>query len=172
MWYRLGEQMMTLFLRFYIALANKLASLHQGLVSLHMQRSLGGAGDGLRLESGVKFVTPSNIHLGRGTFLGAGTGLFAFDRIDIGADVLIARECLLITRSHIFENRNKTIREQGYTLAPIIIEDDVWLGFRSIVLPGVRIGKGAIVAAGAVVNKDVAPYTVVGGVPAKVIKSR
>lgn len=58
------------------------------------------------------------------------------------------------------------------TKGPIIVEDDVWIGFNSTILSGVRIGQGAVIGAGAVVNKDVAPYEVVGGVPAKHIKNR
>ena len=54
--------------------------------------------------------------------------------------------------------------------APIVLEDEVWIGAGSIVLPGVRVGRGAVVAAGAVVTRDVAPYTVVGGIPARKIK--
>ena len=56
--------------------------------------------------------------------------------------------------------------------SPVIIEDYVFIGPRSIILPGVKIGKGAVVAAGAVVSKDVAPYAIVGGVPAKIIGER
>lgn len=61
---------------------------------------------------------------------------------------------------------------QNYDDGDIIIEDDVWIGAGSIILPGVNIGKGSIIAAGSVVNKDVPPYSITGGIPAKVIKSR
>ena len=63
-------------------------------------------------------------------------------------------------------------KEQDYMDAPIVVEDDVWVGGGSIILSGVTIGKGAVIAAGAVVNKDVPPYAIVGGVPAKVLKYR
>lgn len=62
--------------------------------------------------------------------------------------------------------------QEGISKGDIIVEDDVWIGFRSIILSGVHIGKGSVIAAGSVVTKDVPPYAIVGGVPAKVIKYR
>jgi maltose O-acetyltransferase len=63
--------------------------------------------------------------------------------------------------------------DQGFKdKEPVIIEDDVWIGARVIILPGVKIGKGSIVGAGAVVTKDVEPYSIVAGVPAKLIRKR
>lgn len=62
--------------------------------------------------------------------------------------------------------------QEGVSKGDIVVEDDVWIGFRSIVLSGVHIGQGAVVAAGSVVTKDVPPYAIVGGVPAKIIKYR
>ena len=64
------------------------------------------------------------------------------------------------------------MNRQGGTKEPIIIEDDVWIGYGVIITAGVYVGKGAILAAGAVVTKDVEPYTIVGGVPAKPIGVR
>ncbi|XBB98971.1 CatB-related O-acetyltransferase [Streptococcus thermophilus] len=63
-------------------------------------------------------------------------------------------------------------KKEGVSKGNIIVDDDVWIGFRSTILSGVHIGQGAIVAAGSVVTKDVPPYAIVGGVPAKVIKYR
>ena len=71
------------------------------------------------------------------------------------------------------EVRNIPMMEQGSTEpAPVVIGDDVWIGRRAIIMPGVRIGNGCVIGAGAVVTKDVPPYCVVGGVPAKIIKKR
>jgi acetyltransferase-like isoleucine patch superfamily enzyme len=76
----------------------------------------------------------------------------------------------IIAVNHIFHDPEKSFSMQGITAEGIIIEDDVWLGASAVVTDGVRIGTGAVVAAGAVVTKDVPPHTVVAGIPAKVIK--
>lgn len=74
---------------------------------------------------------------------------------------------------HEMSRRDIPMRLQGDSVSkPVVIGDDVWIGARSIILKGVHIGKGAVIAAGAVVTKDVPEYAIVGGVPAKVIKYR
>jgi len=91
----------------------------------------------------------------------------------IGDNVLIAPNCSLLSVSHIHSDRDIPIVFQGETDPnPPIIKDNVWLGRNVIVLPGVTIGEGAIVAAGAIVNKDVESFSIYGGVPAKLIKKR
>jgi len=90
----------------------------------------------------------------------------------IGNDVLIAGHCMIVPGNHNFSNTNKPINQQGFSSKGIIIEQNVWIGAGSKILDGVRIGEGSIVAAGSVVNKDVPNYTIVGGVPAKIIKNR
>lgn len=92
--------------------------------------------------------------------------------ITIGSDTLIAAGVKVFSANHVFNNRVKKIRAQGETKYGVFIGDDVWIGSDCTILDGVNIGSGSIVAAGSVVNKDVAPYSVVGGVPAKVIKFR
>ena len=92
--------------------------------------------------------------------------------IKIGDNVRIAHNCSLISGQHKYNERGKTIVDSGYVLAPICIGDDVWLGTGVVVLPGVTIGEGCVVAANSVVNKDVEPYSIVGGIPAKLIKKR
>ena len=91
------------------------------------------------------------------------------DTITIGNHVAIGHHTIMITMNHDFSWENK--RCGAGSLAPIIIEDGVWLGARVTVLPGVTIGKGSVIAAGAVVNKNVPPNCLVGGIPARVIKS-
>lgn len=85
----------------------------------------------------------------------------------LGNNVSISPEVMLITSNHVKDDPNFGVEDK-----PIVIGDYAWVGSRATVLPGVTIGKGAIVAAGAVVTKDVPPYAVVGGVPAKIIGER
>lgn len=92
--------------------------------------------------------------------------------INIGNYVHTGVNVMFMAFNHGFYTTDIPTKEQDYMDAPIVVEDDVWIGGGSIVLSGVTIGKGAIIAAGAVVNKDVPPYAIVGGVPAKVIKYR
>ena len=88
----------------------------------------------------------------------------------IGSHVNLAQGITVTALTHNFEDKTKRIDEQGITTKPVIIGDDVWIGANAVILPGVTIGKHCVVAAGAVVTKDVQDNTIVGGVPAKEIK--
>lgn len=91
--------------------------------------------------------------------------------IEIGKNVLIAMNVLFITPNHTSKQKNIPVRWQKEVYKSIIVDDDVWIGANAIILGGVTIGKGAVVGAGAVVTKNVAPMSIVGGVPAKIIKT-
>ncbi|MBR1542506.1 MAG: acyltransferase [Bacteroidaceae bacterium] len=88
----------------------------------------------------------------------------------IGHHVNLAQGITVTALNHNFGDTAKRIDEQGISTKPIVIGDDVWIGANAVILPGVTIGKHCVVAAGAVVNKDVPDNCVVGGVPAKIIK--
>ena len=124
----------------------------------------------------------SSIHIGNRTFVGGNTILIASNTIKIGDDVLIAWGCTFLDHnSHSTdwsERKNDVLnwfdRKANWEKiisAPIVIHDKVWIGFNCIILKGVTIGEGAIIAAGSVVTKDVEPYTIVGGNPAQKIKN-
>ncbi len=91
--------------------------------------------------------------------------------ITIGDNVYTAPLVQLLAVNHVYNDPKRPIIEQGITAQGIVVEDDCWLGAGAIILDGVRIGRGAVVAAGAVVAKDVPPHTLVGGVPARVLKT-
>lgn len=90
--------------------------------------------------------------------------------VTIGNHVNLAQSITVTALNHNFEDSQKRIDEQGVSTQPVTIEDDIWIGANAVVLPGVKIGHHSVVAAGAVVTKDVPPHSLVAGVPAKIIK--
>ena len=90
--------------------------------------------------------------------------------MDIGSHVNLAQGITVTALNHNFDDTEKRIDEQGVSTKPVTIENDVWVGANAVILPGVTIGNHCVVAAGAVVTKDVPPHSLVAGVPAKVIK--
>jgi maltose O-acetyltransferase len=104
----------------------------------------------------------------------SGIGMYSYvGTVKIGRDVMIGEEFIAISRNHEFSSTEISMRLQGFQKdKPITIEDDVWIGTRVTILPGVTVGKGAILGAGSVVTKNVPPYTIVGGNPAKLIRKR
>ena len=88
----------------------------------------------------------------------------------IGNHVNLAQGITVTALNHNFDDSNKRIDEQGVSTSAVIIEDDIWIGANAVILPGVTIGHHSVVAAGAVVTKDVPPHSLVAGVPAKIIK--
>lgn len=90
--------------------------------------------------------------------------------VRIGNNVNLAQGITVTALNHNFDDTTKRIDQQGVSTKAVTINDDVWIGANAVVLPGVTIGTHSVVAAGAVVSKDVPPYTIVAGVPAKVIK--
>ena len=89
----------------------------------------------------------------------------------IGNNVNLAQGITVSALNHNFEDTTRRIDEQGISTKPVVIGDDVWIGANAVILPGVTIGQHVVVAAGAVVTKDVPDYSLVAGVPAKVIKN-
>ncbi len=110
------------------------------------------------------------IRIGRDSLIGEYNVLRGQGGITIGDRVYTATQVQILAVNHVFDDPDRPIIEQGITAEGIVIEDDVWIGSGAIITDGVRIGQGAVVAAGSVVTKDVPPHTVVGGVPARVLK--
>lgn len=128
------------------------------------------AGKNINIEKGANFGIGSNIEIGNNS----GIGVYCHVRgpLKIGSDVMMGPEVRILTNSHVFDRTDIPMRFQGNKVEAVEIGDDVWIGTRVIILPGVKIGKGSIIAAGAVVTKNVPSYSIVGGIPAKLIKYR
>jgi Hexapeptide repeat of succinyl-transferase len=110
---------------------------------------------------------PRNIEIGAGTIVGLWATLDGRLGVKIGRNVNLSSEVALWTLQHDPGNREFAVRG-----GPIVIEDYAWISFRATILPGIRIGEGAVVAANSVVTEDVPEYTIVGGVPARPIGER
>ncbi|KAA3437207.1 acyltransferase [Rufibacter hautae] len=109
-----------------------------------------------------------HVHIGANTFV----GLFdvVIGPVTIGNHVIIAQHVVISGLNHGYEKVGIPIKDQPCTVGEIIVEDECWIGANAVITAGVRIGKHSVVAAGSVVTKDVPPYSVVGGNPAKILK--
>ncbi|MGX9417604.1 acyltransferase [Vibrio sp. WJH972] len=129
-------------------------------------------------KGGNPAMIGNNVYIAKGDKVSFGSGCrinenLYLEKVTIGDDVLIAPNVTILSRMHEFERIDIPMSLQGYREEKIVtIGDDVWLGRNVVVLPGVTIAKGAIVAAGAIVTKDVPEYAVVGGVPAQILTNR
>jgi acetyltransferase-like isoleucine patch superfamily enzyme len=130
-------------------------------------------GAGCLIQDGaVLNASEGRIEVGERTWVGPYVVIYGNGGVRLGADVMIAAHSCLTSVGHGHADLSRPMMQQPIEVAPIVIEDDVWVGMNCTILPGVRIGRGAIVAAGALVRRDVAPYEIVGGVPARTLGRR
>lgn len=163
----------------YYALLQHLPSNELPLIGRFSRRCRVWAARQLFAKTGKNINISDHSHFGsgQGIEIGNNSGIGPQCKIPpgtiIGDDVMMASECAFYSRQHKVDRTDIPMRLQGATdRDPVIIGNDVWIGSRVTIMPGVKVGNGAIIAAGAVVTKDVEAFAVVGGVPAKKIKSR
>jgi acetyltransferase-like isoleucine patch superfamily enzyme len=138
-------------------------------------------GDGSIFEGAISSDRAgTSVSIGRNTFFGSSSIVTAL-RVEVGDDVLVSWGCTIVDHDshHVdWSCRAQDVREfysgiktwDKVNVSPVVIGDKAWIGFNVIVLKGVKIGEGAVVAAGSVVTRDVPPFTLVGGNPARVIR--
>lgn len=125
---------------------------------------------GKKVDIGRKISFSQRISLGDKSSIG--DNAYLVGEIKIGKDVMMAANCALIGSNHKFDRLDVPMNTQGGEASPIVIEDNVWIGYGVTILAGVTVHTGAVLAAGAIVTKDVPENAIVGGVPAKIIKYR
>ena len=155
---------------------------------------LASLGEGCVFEPGALVFHPERVHLGRDVYVGHGAMLKGYHAgtmrigdgswigqlcffhsagdLTIGKNVGVGPRVTILTSTHAEGGRERPILHAPLTFAPVVVEDDADLGVGAIVLPGVTIGRGAQIGAGAVVTRDVAAYSVVAGNPARVLRER
>lgn len=152
----------------WLLLNNVFSSFPSQTIRVLFLRFLGAKiAKGTPVYGGCEFRNPAGLVIGEGSSIGHRALLDARKNLHIGKFVTLATEVMIWTLHHDYNDANF-----ASTGGPVVIGDYAWLGSRCIILPNVTIGEGAVIAAGAVVTKDVLPYTVVGGIPAKVIAKR
>lgn len=153
---------------------SKMTTDGSGLIlrNIFYTTTLTNCGSSLIIHPNVVINFPQRIKLGNKVKFNRGVILTATDQIEIGDDVMIGPYSIINSGNHGFDDLKTPMQNQKHTKNKITIHDDVWIGAHCSILSGVIIGKGAIIAAGAVVTTDVEPFSIVGGVPAKFIKSR
>lgn len=124
------------------------------------------------IHEGVTLHSPEKISIGEKTSLNEFVFINGFGGVQIGKHVLIGSGVKIFSAEHPFEGREVAPYFRPIDCKPVVIEDEAYLGLNAVILGGVRIGRGAVVGACAVVTKDVPPYAVVAGVPAKLIRYR
>ncbi len=133
-------------------------------------RCMGECGSNVNIEKNADFGSGANISIGANS--GIGINCKVRGPLTIGENVMMGPDCVILTSTHNFERTDIPMIAQGGAVKKVTIGNDVWIGTRAIILPGVTIGNGVIIGAGAVVTKDVPDYAIVGGVPARVIRLR
>jgi maltose O-acetyltransferase len=134
-----------------------------------LPRLVGGFGErntvqnNVRISSPEKFFMGSDCNLAQGVFITAGGGVRFGDFVGLGPDAKVW------SVTHRFENPDIPWLKQGWDFGEVVLEDDVWIGAGAFVMPGVRVGKGAIVSALSVVTKNIPPFAIVAGNPGRVI---
>ena len=130
---------------------------------------LENCGKNVNIESSATFSSKVTL----GDYSGIGINAKIYGTCHIGRYVMMGTDVTIITRNHRFDRTDIPMMEQGFEEErPVYIGNDVWIGDRALILPGVHVGDGSIIAAGAVVTKDVPPYSIVAGVPARKIRDR
>lgn len=137
----------------------------KGKLFLHLKPKASIKHDVLIQGSGI-------IEIGENSFVGSYSIIGCNSKISIGKNVMIAQSVSIRDTDHKFDNLEIPMIKQGISTAPIIIKDNVWIGYGAVITKGITIESGAIIAANAVVTKDVPVNAIVGGVPAKVLKFR
>lgn len=131
----------------------------------------GVCGKNVNVEHGAFFHSGKTITIGDNSGIGVRAHLSG--NITIGRDVMIGKDVIIMTVNHKFDRTDIPMNQQGFQKEePVVIADDVWVGDRAVILPGVHVGTGVIIGAGAVVAKDVPDWAVVVGNPMRIIKFR
>jgi acetyltransferase-like isoleucine patch superfamily enzyme len=153
-------------------LYNRIAFLRGKLRSSFWRLFVKKMGREVYLLKNCTLLSPEGIEFGDFVWVNHHTSLSGQGGLKIGNFVMIGPNCNVLTSTHNFHEWTKPMSHQGVSNGAVEIGDDVWIGANAVILPNVKIGRGSVIGANAVVSTDVEPFSIVGGVPAKLIKYR
>lgn len=135
-------------------------------------RAFGGDVQSTYIADGVTIWFPWRVKIGRDCSLNQGVNIDGYGGVSLGNGVRIAAYVCINSSDHDFSQPDIPIREQGMVTAPVVIEDDVWIGNHVVINRGVHIGRGSVIGSSSVVTRDIPPYSIAVGAPCRVIRSR
>ena len=150
----------------------KIDKVYSGVQLRYYRLMCSSMGNNVSLSRGIRVRFPERLKIGNNVAINNDVWINAAGNVEIGNNTLIGPKVVIHSANHKFDQLDIPIRTQGHVMKEVIIEEDIWIGAAAIILPGVKIGKGSVIAAGAVVTKDVPPFSIAMGVPAQVKKSR
>ncbi len=158
--------------RVVLSFLNRQELVRQRLRYIILKRAFKSCGKRVTIKRNVWFVYPEYIEIGDDVLINNSCFFEGGKGIKIGNYVQLAHSVSIVSMNHSFARKDLPIKKQGFSGGPVEIGDDVWLGAKVTVLPGVRIGEGSVIGANSVVTHDIPSYSVAVGSPARVIKKR
>lgn len=156
-------------------LAPSLVELHREghrLKAIYWRCTLSEVGDRVIFWDGLKVMGPSKIRIGAGATIASKVVLDGRGGLSIGSWALVGFDSVILTSTHRFSNASVPIRQQGMESGSVSVGDNVWIGARTMILPGVTIGDNAVVGAMSLVTRDIPADVVAAGIPARVLRTR
>lgn len=142
-------------------------------IKIYLQmKKMKSLGQNVIIDKTVTFSNSSNIQIGNSCYIGPYGNIHGLGGVTIADSVIIGPRILIYSSNHNFENAKQIPYDKNIIKKPVLIEKGVWIGDSVKIVPGVKIGMGSIIGMGSVVTKDVEPFSVMGGNPAKLIRKR
>jgi acetyltransferase-like isoleucine patch superfamily enzyme len=135
----------------------------------YYRKMCSSCGNGLIVEENVRIQSPQNLQVGDNVWFSANSYLNASGGLKIGSDVYIGSCVKIWTDNHIFQDPEKPFTQQGFEYKPVTIQNDVWIGPRVFIKPGISVMTGSIINAGTVLAKNVPPFAILEGNPGRIV---
>jgi len=160
------------FVEWIVALLPRHPGPYAAIKRCLLNRAGARIGHNVHIYPGVRIFVPKGLVIGNNVSISSYVVITTAGTVTIGDNVLIGYGAKVLSANHHIPEGQGVIFGSGHDCKPVVIEDEAWIGANAVILPGIRVGRGAVIAASAVVTKNVEPFTIVGGIPATLIRKR